>query len=72
MGQAGGDPDLAEEALRLVARAGHRPEHLDRHLAAVLQVLGQVDGRGAPAADLLVEAIPIREETAEQSAAAGA
>ena len=66
MGQAGGDPDLAEKPLRLVARPGHRPEHLDRHLPAVLQVFGQVDGRGTPAADLLVDAIAVREEAAEQ------
>ena len=48
MGQPGGDPDLAEEALRLVPGRRVGPEHLDRHLAGVLEVFGEVH-RGRPA-----------------------
>jgi hypothetical protein len=62
VGEPGGDPDLAEKALRLVA--GDRPQHLDGDFAAVLQVLGQVHGRRTPAADLFLEAVPVGDGAA--------
>ena len=67
MGQARGDPDLAQEPLRLVVPARRRPEHLDGHLAAVLEVLRQIHRGGASASDLLLESVPVRERSAEQS-----
>jgi hypothetical protein len=67
MRQPRGDADLAEESLRLVARARHRAEHLDGHLAAVLQVFRQVDDRRAPAADLLGDAVALGEEITGKS-----
>ena len=54
------DADLAEEPLGLVAR--HRAEHLDGHLAAVLQVLGQVDGGRTSAPDLVLEPVALGDD----------
>ena len=54
MGQACGDADLSQEALRLVApEAG--PQDLDGDLPGVLEVFGEVDRRRAAAADLLFD-----------------
>ena len=66
MGQAGGDPDLAEKPLRLVP-AGRRvgPQHLDGHLPGVLHVLGQIDrGRAAPP-DLLLDEVAVTQGSAQ-------
>ena len=43
--QPGGDFDLAEEALGPEGRGQLRPQHFDRHLAVMPQVLGQVHRR---------------------------
>ncbi len=65
MGQAGGDPDLAEEALRLVTRPRVRPEDLDRHLARVLDVFGQIHRGRATPADLLLDQVAIAQGLAQ-------
>ena len=60
MGERCGDPDLAQKALGLVGgRSGIGPEHLDGHLAAVLQVLGQVHRGGPAPADLVLDQVPV-------------
>ena len=64
MGQAGGDPDFAEEALRFVA-PGARPQHLDRHLPRVLEVFGEVNRGGAAASDLLLDPVAVGDRGAE-------
>ena len=38
--EVGGELDFLEEPVRAQGRGQLRPEHLDRHPAAVLQVLG--------------------------------
>ena len=38
-----------------------RPQHLDRHAAVVLDVLGQVDGGHAALAELALEAVAVGE-----------
>ncbi len=64
MGQAGGDPDLAEEALRLVP-AGAGPQHLDRDLSGVLEVFGEIHRRGASPADLLLDQVAVGDRGAQ-------
>src|SRR3954454_13993496 len=61
MGEPGGDLDLASEALRPEERAELRPEDLERHLAVVLEVVGQVDGRHAAAPQLAHQGIAAYE-----------
>ena len=46
--QVGGDPDLGQEPLGAEDRGEFGPQHLERDLPLVLQILGQVD-RGHPA-----------------------
>jgi len=71
MGEPGGDLDFAQEPIGPEARSQVRAEHLESDRPAVFQVLGQVDGRHAPAADLAFEPIALGErdlEVAEQTA----
>ena len=57
MAEPGRDADLAQEPLGAEHRAELGVEHLDRHLAVVPDVVGQVD-RGHPAAaELALERI---------------
>ena len=53
------DRDLAQKPLRPQRRSEFRPQHLERHLAVVLQVLGEVDGGHAAGADLALDAIAV-------------
>ena len=70
MGKACGDPDLTKEALRLVtARAG--PQYLDGDVPGVLEVFGEVDRRGTPAPDLLLDQIAIGDGGAESAGDVG-
>src|SRR5439155_4402671 len=59
MGEARRDLDLAQEALGTEGGRQFGTEHLDRDAAAVFQVLGQVDRRGAPVAELPVDRVTI-------------
>ena len=57
--------DLAEEAL-LAERGGELlPQHLERDLAVVLQVVGEIHGRHAAGAELALEAVAAGEGGAE-------
>ena len=57
MVQACGELDLPEKALAAERLREVGPQHLDRDVAAVLQVVGEVDRRHAALAELAVEAI---------------
>ena len=59
MMQIGGDFNLAEEPLGTNDDGEFGPEHLDRHFAVVLQVLGEVDGRHAAAPDLSLDGVAV-------------
>ena len=61
MAEAGRDLDLAEEPLRAERGGQLRIQHLDRHLPAVAQVLGQVDGGGASAPELALDLVAAGE-----------
>ena len=65
MGEPGGDPDLADEPLRAEDRAQLRPEDLERHLAVVLEIVGEVDGRHAAAPELALEGVAVGEGSGE-------
>ena len=61
MGKPGGNTDLAEEALGLVPLGVAASEqHLERHLPAVLQILGQIDRGHASATDLFFDPVAVR------------
>ena len=63
--EVGGGGDLAQEPLGADDRGQLRPEHLDRHLAVVLEVLRQVDGGHAAGAEFLLEAVAVGEGLGE-------
>ena len=63
--QVGGDPDLGEEAVAADDGAQLGMEDLDGDLAAVLQVLGEVDGGHAALAELALEAVTVTERIGE-------
>jgi hypothetical protein len=63
--EPGDDLDLAIEPLRPEHGAELRSEHLDRHLAAMLQIVGQVDRRHAAVADLALDGVAAGEGGAE-------
>ena len=56
-----GEVDLGQEPLSAQHRGQLRPQHLEGHIAVVLEVVGEVD-RGHPAlAQLAVKAVAIGE-----------
>ena len=57
--QVGGGLDLAEEPLGADHGGEFRPQHLDRHLAVVLEVLRQVDRGHAAGAELALDAVAV-------------
>jgi hypothetical protein len=57
MAEAGGSLDLAEESVGTQRCGQLGPEHLDGHLAAMLQVVGQVDGGHATSAELALDRV---------------
>ncbi len=57
--EAGGGLDLGEEALAADDGAQLGVEDLDGDLAAVLQVLGEIDGGHATLAELALEAVAV-------------
>ncbi len=59
--QRRGEFDLLEEALAAEDGGEFGAEHLDRDLAPVLQVLGEVDGRHATRTKLTLDAVAIGE-----------
>ena len=60
-GNAGGDLDLAQESCGAQPGRDLVAEDLDRDLAMVLHVLGQMDGRHAALPQLSLEAIAVGE-----------
>jgi hypothetical protein len=65
--QLRGDFDLAEEPVAAQGGGDFRTQHLDRHLAAVLHVLGQVDRGHAARADFPLDAVAVGEGGGETS-----
>ena len=63
--QVGGDLDLLEEPLRADDRGQLGAQHLERHLAAVLEILGEVDRGHATRAQLPLDAVAIGEGVRE-------
>ncbi len=61
MMQTGSDLDLAQEAVGADDRRQFGLQHLERHLAAVLQVLGQIDRRHAAAPQLPLDSVALGE-----------
>ena len=59
--EAGGEFDLPLEPLGADGAASSGMQHLERDGAVVLEVLGEVDGGHAPATELALERIPVRE-----------
>ncbi len=59
--QPGGDLDLAAEALGTERGGELRAEHLDRDLAIVPEVVGEVDGGHPAGADLPDQRVAVRE-----------
>ena len=53
--QVGGELDLGQEPLGADDRGELGPQHLERHLAVVPEVVGEVDRRHAARADLALE-----------------
>ena len=63
--QVGGGLDLGEEALGADHGAEFGTQHLDRHLAVVLDVVGQVDGGHAAGAELALEGVAVGERVGQ-------
>ena len=61
MVEAGGDPDLAEEALARERLGELRPTDLDRDVPVVLEVVREVDGRHPARAKLAVDPVTVGE-----------
>ena len=57
--EVGGGLDLGEEPLGADHGGQLGPQHLDRHLAVVPEVLRQVDGGHAARAELALEAVAV-------------
>ena len=62
-----GELDFASEAFRPERHAEVRKKHLDRDLAIVLQILREVHGRHAPAAQLAHDLVPPFEAVCSRS-----
>ena len=65
-------PDLPDEAFGADHRGQLGPQHLDRHLAAVLQVFGQIHGRHAAFAQLPLDGVAVTQGRLEHVEGHGA
>ncbi len=63
--QRRGGLDLAAESFRPEDGAQFGPKDFDRHLAAMLQIVGQVDRRHAATAELALDGVAAPESSAE-------
>ena len=63
--QASGGFDFEEEAFRAEDGGQVGAEHLDRDLALVLEIVGQVDGRHTTLAELALEAVAVGQRGGE-------
>ena len=59
--ERGGRPDLVGEPLGADQHAQLGPEHLERHLAMMLEIVGQVDRRHAAPAELALDGVAAGE-----------
>ena len=59
--EPGGDLDFAEEALRPQRLGQGGMQHLERHRARVREILGQVHRGHAPAAQLALQPVAVRQ-----------
>ncbi len=59
--QVGGDLDLPEKPIRADRSRQLGTQDLHRHLAVMLQVLGQIDRRHATAAYLALDSVAVRK-----------
>ena len=66
MGQLGGDADLAKEALGAYRSGEFMLQDLDRNLALVLPLLGQVHGRHTTLAEYALDRVAIGERAGER------
>ena len=65
MVEPGGDLDLGQEAIGAQDGAELGPEHLERHLALVLEIVGQIDRRHPSLAQLPLDAVAIGEDAGQ-------
>jgi len=65
MGEPGGDPDLAGEPFGAEQRAQLRPEDFERHLAVMLEVIGQIDGGHPAPPELPLHCVAARQSGGE-------
>ncbi len=63
--EVGGDLDLGQEAVPAQHGGELGVQHLDGDLAAVPEVLGEIDGGHATLAQLALEAVPVGESRSE-------
>ena len=63
--QPRGDLDLAAEPLGAERRREVGAQHLDRHLAVVLEVFGEIDHRHPALAELALDAVAVGERGGE-------
>ena len=63
--QPGGEADLALEPVRPERGGQLGVEHLERHRPVVPEVLGEVDGGHAPAAELALDRVAVPQSRAE-------
>ena len=61
MGQLRGDADFTKEPFGPESRGDLRAQNLDGHLATVLLLVGEIDGRHAATAQLALDRITVRE-----------
>ncbi len=59
--EVGGGLDLLHEPLGAKDRREFGPQYLDRHLALVLEVLGEVDGGRPAAAEFALDGVAVGE-----------
>ena len=69
--QVGDGPDLAEKPLGPDHRRQLGAEHLDRDLAGVPEVLGEVDGGHAPRPELALDAVAVGQGCGEAKEGVG-
>jgi hypothetical protein len=61
--KVGGRLDLAQETLGTDGRGQFRPQHLDRHSAAMLDILGEVYRGHSACAELALDAVSVGERS---------
>jgi hypothetical protein len=65
MMQPGGDLDLPQEPLRSQRGGELRPQHLDRDLSVMLEILGEINGGHAAPAELALDQVPVAQSVSQ-------